>query len=201
MKFFFDLARLQFIQILVFGGVFLGVFYFTLYDDGSYLNKLIEEVQSNIDQTEAKIKQKEKELEAVREFEREVVSEEQVIRYFLNFIPETLTYTDLSSLLIKAAEFTGINIEVKQDQKVRFKEESEYQTLKIQLTIDGSFSQIMFFLSKLTAQKRMLILNKIDMNIDQASRLIKANLSIIAYRYYKKKKKEKEGDENKEAGV
>ena len=192
MKILFDLARLQFLQIFVFGGIFIGVYYFTLYDDGAYLDKLIKDVQSNIEQTEVKIKKKEEDLETVKEFEREILSEEEVVKYFLNFIPESLTYTELTSLLIKSAEFTGINIELKQDQKVQVREESEYQTLKIKLTINGSFSQIMFFLSRLTVQKRMLILQKINITIDRTSRLIKADLNIIAYRYNKRQQKEEE---------
>lgn len=200
MKIFLDLARLQLFQVLTFGSLLLGVFYFTLYDDGTQLEKLIAGVQGNIDQVEVNIKKKEEELEEVKNFEKEVIAQEEVIKYFLNFIPESLTYTDLSSLLIKAAEFTGINIEVKQDQRVHSQEEKDYQTLKIQLAVDGSFSQIMFFLSKLTEQKRMLILNKIDMNIDQGSSLIKAKMRIIAYRYYKPKQPKKE-DEDEEAGA
>lgn len=192
MRVLFDIAKLQIIQILIFGSVFLGIYYFTLYDDGSRLRQLILDVQSNIDTTETKVKKKEKELEDIKEFEREILAEEQVIKYFLNFIPESLTYTDLSSLLIKSAEFTGVNIEVKKDQKVKKQKDSEYQTLQIQLAIDGSFSQIMLFLSKLTAQRRILVLKEIDMNIDQASRLIKANLNILAYRYQKIEKKEEE---------
>ena len=181
---------------MVFGGFFLGVYYFTLYDDGTRLNNLIEEVQNNIWKVEVQIKEKEMELENIKEFEREILNEKKVIESFLKFIPESLTYTELSSLLINSAKITGVNIEVKTDQAIQIEEESEYQTLQIHLTIKGSFSQIMFFLSKLTSQKRMLILQRIDMNIEETSRLVKANLKIIAYRYQKLEKKEKKKDED-----
>lgn len=190
MKIFFDIARFKFIQILVFGAVFLGVYYFTLYDDGSFLNTQIEGVQNQINQSEGKVKEKEEELRNVREFEKEILAEEDVIKHFLNFIPESLTYTDLSALLIKSAKITGVNIELKRDEETNVNtESSEYETLKIELTINGSFSQIMFFLSKLTSQRRILILKKINMQIHE-NRSIKANLSVLAYRYKGIEKKE-----------
>ena len=200
MRLFFNIVYLQFIQIIVFGFLGLGVFYFTKYDDGSALRKSIDDVKVNIQQVEEQIKKKQQELEEIKVFEIELKDQEEVIQYFLNFVPSSLTFTDVSELVTKEARSAGVNIIEKKDNNQTAKnEDSEYRTLDVQLTIKGAFSQVLLFLSKLTDQKRMLIVNEINMRVDRQTRLITANLSLSAYRYEKREEAQKEenAEENK----
>ncbi len=190
MRFLSDLAHFTVVQILVFGSFLLGVYYFVWYDDGSSLRSSIADVQTNIEQTSEKINTKKEELENVKSFEREILNEEDVVKQFLNFIPSSLTFTEVSSLLINEATSSGINIEVKKDQKVEEKEDSDYHTLTVRLTVSGAFAQILLFLSKLTSQKRMFVVRSIDMRIDGDTGLREADLLIDTYRYEKRSRQE-----------
>ena len=183
MRILIDIANFQFIQILVFGSLFLGIYYFTMYDDGSALRKTIADIQEKTQQVEEQVEKKQQKLEEVKTFEQEILSQEEAVKYFLNFIPSSLTFTDVSTLLINEAKSSGVNIEVKQDERIDEQDDSEYHTLNIQLTVNGAFSQILLFLSKLTEQKRILIVKDIGMKIDRHTQLIEANMSILAYRY------------------
>lgn len=191
MRIFFDIARFRLIQIIVFGSLFVGVFYFTLYDDGSALRKEIEGIRTNTNQVVAEVEKKKQELEDVKVFEQETINEEEVVKSFLNFIPSSLTYTEVSTLLIEEAKSAGVNIGVKQDRQLHKSGDTEYKTLNVQLEISGSFSQILLFMSKLTAQRRILVVQDINMGINRENQLIEARLSIAAYRY---EKKEGEGE-------
>ena len=197
MRFLFDVAHFQLAQILVFGSLLLGGYYFTLYDDGSELRETIQTIQTDTRRAEAQIEQTEKEIEDVKIFEKEILAEEESVKYFLNFVPNTLTFTEVSTLLIKEAKSSGVNISLKKDKIVNQEEDSEYHTLNIGLTISGSFSNILLFLSKLTAQKRILIVNNIDMTVNRQNQLIESVLDISAYRYQEIDKKEKAGSEEK----
>lgn len=190
MRILFDIANLKIFQIVIFGSFLLGIYYFTMYDDGSDLRGSIASIQTNIDQTSEQVSKKQKEIEDIKDFEQEVLSQEDIIKHFLNFIPSSLTFTDVSSLLIKEAKSAGINIEVKRDEQADKEENSEYSTLKVQLTVSGAFSQILLFLSKLTNQRRMLVVNNINMRMDRTSGLIGADLLISAYRYEKQEEGE-----------
>lgn len=189
MKVLFDIANFKIVQIIVFGSLFLGIYYFTLYDDGSHLRASIADTQTNIDQVSAKVNKKKEEIKNIKIFEKEILNQEDVVKQFLNFIPGSLTFTEVSALLFKEAKLAGINIEVKKDEQVDKKEDSEYRTLKVRLTIRGAFSQILLFLSKLTNQKRMLVVNNIEMRMDRGNGLIGADLLVSAYRYEKQAKK------------
>jgi len=178
-----NIANFQFIQILVFGSFFLGIYYFTVYDDGSALRKSIVEVQKKIEQVEQQVKRKQQELNEVKTFEQEILAQEEAVKYFLNFIPSSLTFTDVSALLINEAKSSGVNIEVKRDERVDERDDSEYNTLNIQLTVNGAFSQILLFLSKLTDQKRIHVVKNINMRMNRQTQLVKVGRSILAYRY------------------
>ena len=186
MRFLFDISRFHLAQIIVFGSFLCGIFYFTLYDKGDGLKTSMQGIKTNIEDTEKQVKKEQKALEDIKAFEKETLAQEEDIRYFLNFIPSSLTFTEVSTLLINEAKAAGINIEVKQDRQSRQNVDSEYQTLDIQLTVKGSFSQILLFLSKLTNQRRILVVNNINMRVDK-DQLIGASLDISAYRYNEKK--------------
>ena len=184
MRILFDIAYFSFIQILVIGGFLFGVFYFTLYDDGKSLRDSITAAKTGIETAKKQLEQKQKELKDIKSFETEVLSQEEVIKQFLNFVPSSLTFTDMFSLLTKEAKSSGVNIIDKRDERIEDVGDSEYQTLNIKLTVEGAFPQVLLFLSKLTGQRRMLIINNIDMNNANAeNQIIKTNLLISAYRY------------------
>ncbi len=197
MRILFDIANFGIIQLLVFGGLFVGIFYFTSYNDGSHIKKAIEDIESNIQKVSKQNQQKQKEIQDVKMFEKEIMAQEKDVKFLLDFIPKSLTYTDISNLLITTANRSGVNIDVKQDQKVESREDSEYHILSIQLAVSGAFSHILLFLSKLTDQRRMLIVNNVTMRVERETQLIKADLNISAYRYKEldKKQTEEEGAE------
>ena len=185
MGFLMSLAHFQVANIIVLGGFFLGIFYFTAYDDGAVLREVIVDIENQIKQTDTEISKVQNEISQVKIFEQEVSNNKKVIKYFLNYIPATLTFTELSSLVNRQALSSGINIESKEDNKQLANQEDnpEYDTLNLKLKVSGSFSQLMFFLSKLTEQKRVLVINRIDLSLLAEEQQIISNIDILAYRY------------------
>ena len=185
MGFLMGLAHFQLAQIIVFGGLALGVFYFVGYDDGTVLRRSIEDVKIQVKKAEEEVTKVNAEVERVKLFEVEVANNKKAIKFLLNYIPASLTFTEISYLVNKQAQSSGVNIESKEDAQIIDKESAEYNTLNIKLQVSGSFSQIMFFLSKLTAQERLLVVNRVSMNISSQSKQILSNFNLLAYRYLK----------------
>ena len=184
MGFLMSLAHFQLVQIIVLGGFALGVFYFTAYDDGAGWRQEIVDVQEQVKKAEGEVVKVRAEIEEVKLFNQEVANHKKVIKFFLNYIPASLTFTEISSLVNKQALSSGVNIESKEDnQYTGQKKNTEYDILNLKLKVSGSFSQIMFFLSKLTAQKRLLVVNKIGLNISSESNQILSDINLLAYRY------------------
>ena len=171
-------------QVLVLGVFFTGVYYFSLYDDGSNLKKQIQDVETQVQTVEQNIAQAGKELRDLTLFKDEIQKQEQFIKAFINFIPSSLTFTDISVLVIQQARLAGVNISSKRDVQFKQYKDTDYEFLTMQLEVIGSFSQLMFFLSKLTEQKRILIVNEINISMAE-NKIVRANINLIAFRYKK----------------
>ena len=192
MRLLFDFANFKLAQIIIFGSMLVGISYFTWFDNGKGLQSNIDSARTSITQVSSQIKAKEKELEEIKAFEREIANQEEVVKKLLIYIPEILTFTDISALLIKEAKSSGVNIEDKQDELVQKEEGSDYRILNTKLKVSGAFSHVLSFLSKLTIQKRMLVVDRIEMNMDRENQSIKASMNVSAYRYEKQKEEKQE---------
>ena len=189
MKLLLGLGTTSLMQIIVFGGFFMGVYYFSFYDDGENLRKEIQQLQSQIQTVQGQIKNTEIELENVLVFKREIENEREVVEAFLNFVPSSLTFNEVSALIINQARLSGVNIESKEDQSLVKLSDVNYETLTINMKIQSSFYQLMLFLSKLTEQKRMLIVDQIDIKPSGGS-LVFSTIKVLSYRYIEEEKKE-----------
>ena len=176
-----DISNLNAFQMVVFGSVLTGVFYFSLYNDGSALKRQTEEVRSQIQTAEKDLEKKQEELDRLIQFERDLEVDEKSIGIFLEYIPEEMTTVDMFRFITKEAKLSGVNIEDKRDNGM--KEEELFSSLKISLRVSGSFPQIVFFLSRLTAQERILLVDTIQVESFQSNRLVKASMNIYAFRY------------------
>ena len=195
MKILFNISNLSLAQIIVFGCLSMGGYYFFMYNDGSQLRQSISDAEGKSQQIDTGIKKKETELKNLKDFKKEVSLKEKSVNYFLNFIPNQLSSIDVFSLLNREAKDTGINIEDKKDQP-SLREES-YEILRIKLKVSGAFPQVVLFLSRLTNQKRVLIVNNVSISVADNKKSILADLDIFAFRYHEKKEKEKEKDGQK----
>ncbi|MGI9548437.1 MAG: type 4a pilus biogenesis protein PilO [Bdellovibrionales bacterium] len=188
MKFIVNIANFDFVQIIVFGCLLMGVYWMLIFNDGSELNKQISDTENQVQQLEASVIKKQKEIKSLEDFKKEVSLKEKTVSYFLNYIPNELSSIDIFALLNKEAKVTGVNIEDKQDQASLTQE--AYEILRIKLKVSGSFPQVVLFLSQLTKQKRILIVDNVSMRVAQDKRLIFADLDVFAFRYMAEKEKE-----------
>lgn len=171
----------------------MGVYYFTFYDDGSWLKKQTAEVHTRIQAEDQKIRKQKDEITRLLNYQKAVEKEARAIQYFLSYIPNEYTAIDVFQFLTKEAKNAGINIEDKADQGVQNGE--LYDALKVHVQVAGSYSQVLLFLSRLTAQKKILVVNDINLALsgEKDEQWINASLTIYAYRYKEEKEEKKEG--------
>ena len=169
----------------------MGVYYFTFYDDGSWLKKQTTEVHTQIQAADRKIQKQKDEITRLLNYKKAVEQEARAIQYFLSYIPNEYTAIDIFRFLTREAKNAGINIEDKADQGVQDGE--FYDALKVHVQVAGSYSQVLLFLSRLTAQKKILVVNNINLALtrEKDEEWINASMTVYAYRYKEKKEEEK----------
>ena len=193
-QFLSSIALMGAVQIITLGSFFMGMYYFTFYDDGSFLKKKTAEVHTQIQNTDQKIQKQKNEITRLLNYKTAIEREARAIQYFLSYIPNEYTAIDIFHFLTQEAKNAGINIEDKADQGV--KDGEFYDALKVHVRVAGSFSQVLLFLSRLTAQKKILVVNDINLSISSGEddQWITASMTVYAYRYKENEKK----DEKKE---
>ena len=195
-QFLSNIALMGVMQIVVLGSFLLGIYYFTFYNDGSYLKKKTAEIQTQIKTADQKILKQKEEVARLINFQKSLEREARAIQYFLSYIPNEYTAIDVFHFLTREAKNAGINIEDKSDQGV---EDGElYDALKVNVRVAGSFSQVMLFLSRLTAQKKILVVKNINFSLisgEGDQKRVTANMTVYAYRY---KEQQKPAEEKKE---
>lgn len=199
MRVLIGLAHLGFIQIVVYGSIFMGVFYFGFFDDGQVIKDKTEQIRAQIVQTEKSIRGQKLELQNIRELEKQIESKEDAVRYFLSYIPQEITTIDLFNYLNREAKSTGVNIEDKKDGKF-IEVESVYEGLRMSIKLSGSFVQMLLFLSNLTGQKQILIVDKVSIHIF-GENSVTADIQVLAFRYKHRKDKEQDKEEKKKKDV
>ena len=212
MAIFLFLSRLQIIHILIIGGAIIGVYYFALFDDGSQIKSETEGVKQSLQAERANISKKTENLKEVKIFEKEGSYNRKLFKEFIALTPADLNTSEVSALLLNEAKNFGLNVTNKEYMMDQASEASSeegkkvqhYTTIKIKLTLQGDFSQILSFLAQLTGQKRVLVVESIDMKRNQESKLVESSIEVLAYRYNpdseKVEKEKKEGEESPAEG-
>lgn len=185
MTFLLSFANNSLIQIFVFGSFFLGLFYFSFYDDGTDLRNEIQDVRSQIQTMQGGIQKTKTEIENVLVFKAGLEKEEDLVKALLNYTPEKLLFNEISILLNNEALSSGVNIESRRDGSVDDIPNTEYQALSLDIELTSSFSQLMIFLSKLTQQPRILIVESIDVKTYKTKDMVSTRIKLLAYRYKK----------------
>ena len=192
-QFLSNIATMGLMQIIVLGGFLTGVYYFTIYNDGSQLEKGTVDIQTQVQAMDRKIQKQKDEIIKLENYKKAIDREARAIQYFLSYIPNEYTAIDIFHFLTNEAKNAGINIEDKADQGIQDGE--FYDALKVQVRVAGSFSQVLLFLARLTAQKKILVVNNINLSLSvEEDQWISADMIVFAYRY----KEEEQEDEEKE---
>ena len=183
MAFILHFAQNSLIQIFVFGSFFMGLYYFSFYNDGELLRQEIKAVKVKIQTAQKNIDKTKIEIDNILIFKSEVETKQEIVKALINYTPETLTFNEVSIIITNEALASGVNIESKKDGSVDDIPDTNYQTLNMDIELVSSFSQLMFFLSKLTQQKRILIVQNIEIKIDQNKDFVLTRIQLLAYRY------------------
>ena len=195
MVFILNFAQNSFIQIFVFGSFFMGVYYFSFYNDGEFLRKEIEAVKVNIQTAQQNIDKTKIKIDNILVFKSEVETKQEIVKALINYTPESITFNEVSTIITNEALVSGVNIESKRDGSVDDIPDTNYQTLNVEIELLSSFSQLMGFLSKLTQQKRILIVQTIEIKIDQDKDFVLTRIQLLAYRYQEPEENPEENPE------
>ena len=174
---------------ILLSGCIAGGYYLVKYDKGDSIKQQIQQINKDKDTTREKTNNLKLALKALRETDVVVNQMGMEINSFLKFIPSKLTSAMMLNHLNNTAKSTGVSVEGITNHDFVKKEEF-YEKLKVSVTINGVFSQVLLFLSKLTGLTEVITVESFSMDSIRRQDIsirgldeVKMRMDIYGYRY------------------
>ena len=186
MSFFLNL---NLIGIVFLSGILSVVYYFVWYDSGAALKKQIADAQTQIVNADKTLEKKKVELEEAVAFDNSVKKLGKEINIFLSYLPEKLTTLNLFDDITTVSKESQVSIKNMTNSQESSGKSSLYQSIAVRLSLEGEFSQLLTFLSKLTTLDKFITVKNVRIQpiSDRKTRVqvqkIKADMTLLGYRY------------------
>lgn len=156
------LKEISFTQALVVSIALAGFYYFFVFSTNNPA-ALISQNELEIAQFEGEIKKFDKEIAQAEKYKEEIKVLEKEISVKFSYVSENLTKSEILQDLSVEARQVGLSIESIGDTN-RWKQDLSLEYLEVPTRVTGDFSQIMEFLSNLSREKKLIIVNKFQMS-------------------------------------
>lgn len=180
-----QIALLNWARVVMYGMLAAALYFFLLYDGGS---NLIEQNGQKKEQLKVSIRQLEDTKKAIQDanrFEQEVKILQNKFERITEFMPKTLKVADLTTLIYDEASMASIRI-TKTDPETKSGKGDFFDTLRIKISFEGEFVNVVRFFSNLSKRKQLITFE--DSSFEVVNRegnksSVRFDGSLVGYRY------------------
>jgi type IV pilus assembly protein PilO len=152
-KIFERLAYYSMIQVIGFGLIAAGAYYFIGYDDGAAIQAQIVSVSSQIEQEEVKKKDTEATLKEEASMKESVGELSQQFQEISRRLPSVLSSIDINRSIDTFAKSAGVNVKSKKPGSVAQKEIVD--EVPVDVTLEGSYAELAQFIYYVSTAERL----------------------------------------------
>lgn len=183
-----QIGELSWSKVFIAGLGALALYYFTLFDDGSNHRRMYQEATVRLAESEKGLQDTKNAMADADRFEKEVKSTQQQFERIVEFMPVSMSAVTLTEIVTKQASAAGAKVTQMEpkmgDDRLEF-----YEMTRLNLSLEGSYAQIVMFLSNLSRVSRLLTFDKIELNLaggEPESPQLKFVGVLVGYRFLKK---------------
>lgn len=162
------IGDLQWSRVFLYGLLASGLYWFALYNDGAALESQKQSVRQKMTEAQGQLEATKNAMRDANRFEQEVINLQQRFTRITEFMPETLRVSDLTTMIYDQAQRSGVRISGTDPQsgseKIHF-----YEMMRIGITLDGSYSQIVTFLSNLSKAPRLVTFDNAHLQLSTST--------------------------------
>jgi Tfp pilus assembly protein PilO len=176
-------------------GLLVGfVYYLAIFDDGARLKDVIDQNKQSLLEAETQLKATRESVENANRFEAEVNRIAEQFARITDFMPDRMGVAELTNVITDNATKSGAKLmrtEPEKRQEARSDKADFFETTRVGFHLEGSFSQMVTFLSLISQENRLLTFDEVELSsIDSAppdAPVLDFKGQIIGYRYIAKK--------------
>jgi Tfp pilus assembly protein PilO len=185
-KLIVGLGEASWSKILVIGLLLAGLYYLAMYDNGAALRAALESSTHQLADTTKKLRETKKALDDAARFEKDVIAQEQNFKKVTEFMPADINAAELNQILTRQATLAGVKI-MKLDPQAGDQRIDFYEMTRMKVVVQGSFAQILSFMSNLTKVPKLLTFDDLELAMipagDPEQPKINGTGTLVAYRY------------------
>lgn len=186
------LSELEMPKAIIIGLVVALFYRFTSYDNGSALEQQIKTGEQNVINLTAEVKRLKRDMVLVEKFTttKKILGEtfDKLIRY----LPEDFNVNDQMKIISTEAKTAGANI-VSIAKGRGGKQFQFYEEISVKVELEGTFTQVMMFLSRLTRLNKVIVvrdmtIKKVRSSGSEEGIKVSFGSNLVGYRYIEGKK-------------
>lgn len=181
------LAALTYQKALIVAIAVAALFYFTLYDDGSAVDKKIADLQNQVNAEQLKTKESDAALKEVDLIRSSIGALSEQFKIAAQQLPSEIQMADILKSIDTLAKSAGVNIRSKEPRSS--KKEDILELIPLHVNLQGSFSEITMFLYYVSSMERISRVVNFNISVTGAEALKYKNNGlvfdgeIVSYRY------------------
>jgi type IV pilus assembly protein PilO len=174
-------------KVLMLSLVVSGLYYMIAYDAGDTWRAVIAQTIQTKADLEEKTRKIDKDLEEVNNLREAQEKDAERLNILLGYIPEKLSNFELMKTLSNEAKAVGVNINQIRDKGGQATTTEFYEEIGVDIDLEGSFSQLVLFLSNLTRLNQILTLESLSLRAAQGDSSLLMSAQVNGYRYVSKR--------------
>lgn len=182
-KYLAQLADLQWLKVVGIGIAIVIAYYFLMFNDGTDLNTQIKAAQERREDAKKQLALTEKAMENANRFEKEVEATAKQFERIVEFMPPNIGAAELTAIINKQAQASGVKPRI--SPKGEEPQKDFYQVSRVELELEGTFPQILMFLSNISRVPKLLTFDEVEVKTptDARSNVLTFKGTLLAYRY------------------
>jgi type IV pilus assembly protein PilO len=186
-----QLKNLTFGRALIIGIVLAGIYYFTMYNDGSSFQTQINKAKDTRQQNEAEVARIARAVKDAERYQQTMAVRSAEMEGVLKAVPAQLSSFDLMKIVSNEAKLIGLQINgltaagnYRADNK-----DAIFEPVGVTVNLTGNYNQVMLFLSNLTkldkivTVKKMSFVSKIEVGKRNGAPTITFISDLSGYKY------------------
>ena len=188
-----QLADMPWAKVAIIGLIALAAYHFGMRNDGSFITANLETEKQQLDEVNRQLQVTRKAMENAERFESEIVAAKREFERVTDFMPPKLSVADLTTMISERSGKSGVRLLSTSPKSSQSESNSPkspfYDSIRVTFKIEGTFAQILAFLSQTSRDPRMVMFDDTELATSAGASLDAPILTfggdMVGYRYKK----------------
>ena len=205
-QYILQLGEMTWSKVIVGGLIALGAYWGLYYDNGEKLETEIQQLTTRLAESERQLRETKEAMADAERFEKLVRQNEIQFEKVMEYLPQDTNSNELTRLVNQVSQLSGARVKATQPMSVAERKDF-YEMTRIKVDLQGSFSQVVLFLSSLSKVQKLLTFDSLEIKTLEEGAVIgegetppvTLETTMVGYRYLKDQ--ETAADANRAGGT